>query len=692
MEEHNWYKKSYRRNLVDMHIEDWNPEFLSKFSPEMYVEMMKIAKVQSAMVYANSHVGYCYWPTKTGHMHRGIRGRDVFGEIGALCRKEGLDFIAYYSLIFNNWAYENNPEWRLVDVEGKSSREKKTGTLITGRYGLCCPNTGYREFVKVQIGELCGSYEFDGIFFDMTFWSGICYCPACKKRYESETGKNIPEVVDWIDPLWLQFQRKREEWMGEFASFATKLVKDAKPKVPVVHNSSPPTTLSWFFGAEYGVLDACDYLGADFYGDSMQQSFICKFFYNITKKMPFEYYTSRCDPNLNDDHVSMKSRETLMLHNYMTLAHGGAFLFIDAVDPDGSLNPEVYRIMGEIFGESEQIEPYLGGRLLCDAALYYSLGSKMDRDESCGSPAMVNMKMPHMDALLGATEILKENHIPFTVIGRSNLSDLASYRVLILPDTAVLTKEETEAFRNYVENGGHIYASGCKVLDHLSDVFGIEMKDEIKERVTFIAPTEIGKRLMPGLDEKYPLTIPTHQAVVEAKSDSEVLATVTLPYSNPDEFGIFASIHSNPPGIATNHPAIVYGSFGKGKTIWTAAPIEAVRRVPHKKVFKSLIMELAENTFTFEADAPSQVEVLVSHQKEKKRFVIHLMNELEGSLLLYIRDTAVRIRIGSLRPVRAYLPTGTEELEIFTNGAFAEIKIPSFQLYGMVILEYETQL
>ena len=31
-----WYKGVYRRNLVDMHINDWSEEFLSQFNAEEY--------------------------------------------------------------------------------------------------------------------------------------------------------------------------------------------------------------------------------------------------------------------------------------------------------------------------------------------------------------------------------------------------------------------------------------------------------------------------------------------------------------------------------------------------------------------------------------------------------------------------------------------------------------------------------
>ena len=71
-----WYEKSFRRNLVDMHIEDWDERFLSRFSPEEYVENLKRAKIQSAMLYFHSHVGYSYYPTKSGKMHRGLIGKE----------------------------------------------------------------------------------------------------------------------------------------------------------------------------------------------------------------------------------------------------------------------------------------------------------------------------------------------------------------------------------------------------------------------------------------------------------------------------------------------------------------------------------------------------------------------------------------------------------------------------------------
>ena len=60
-----WYSNLFRRHLLDMHIEDWDESFLSEFSPENYIENLKKAQINYAMIYFQSHAGLCYFPTKT---------------------------------------------------------------------------------------------------------------------------------------------------------------------------------------------------------------------------------------------------------------------------------------------------------------------------------------------------------------------------------------------------------------------------------------------------------------------------------------------------------------------------------------------------------------------------------------------------------------------------------------------------
>ena len=69
-----WYQDKFRRTLLDMHIEDWNPEFMRQFDPEVYFRALQKAEITAPMIYVQSHVGLCYWPTKSGVMHKGFEG------------------------------------------------------------------------------------------------------------------------------------------------------------------------------------------------------------------------------------------------------------------------------------------------------------------------------------------------------------------------------------------------------------------------------------------------------------------------------------------------------------------------------------------------------------------------------------------------------------------------------------------
>ena len=101
MENKKWYSDSFRRNLVDMHIEDWDSRFLSEFDPDDYYKNLKRANIRSAMIYLHSHVGYSYYPTKTGKMHGAFVGReDSIKRLIDLCHEGGIDVIGYYSLVF----------------------------------------------------------------------------------------------------------------------------------------------------------------------------------------------------------------------------------------------------------------------------------------------------------------------------------------------------------------------------------------------------------------------------------------------------------------------------------------------------------------------------------------------------------------------------------------------------------------
>lgn len=690
-----WFKKAYCRNVVDMHIHDWDKSLLSRFDPFEYVRLLKRAGVESTVLYAHSHVGLTYYPTRIGRAHRNLNGRNIFAETSSACRKEGIAVQLYFSLIFDTWAYRNHPNWRIRNADGSGVSDKS-------RYGVCCPNSPYRDYVAEMIHEFCESLEFDGVRFDMTFWPTVCYCQYCRERFREEVGAELPLVINWDDPVWVAFARKREDWLNEFAELATRSVLTLRPDASVEHQAST-MTLFWRFGVTHRLARNCTFLQGDFYGDIVQGSVARKLFYNLTEHRPAGFETSFC-VSLNN-HTARKSSDWMRCKAAAAIADACAFVFIDAINVDGSLNPAVYETMGPIYEEFRKYKPFLGGERCQDVVIYLSTESKFDPKDNGKSLAGVggpqgnqepSSAMPHVDAMFAAAATMMKEHIPFGIVTKRNLAELSRFKTLILPNVLMMDDEEVMAIQEYVRNGGTVYASKYTSLQHsngtrpgdfmLSKILGIKYLGETSESFTYIAPDENYQHLFEEYHREYPLGLEESQVSISVFPDSEVWATTTLPFSHPDDWENFASIHSNPPGQPTNAPAIVFHRYGSGKTIYVTAALE--KYPTFRKIFANIIRHLCP-TPSFEVSAPPVIEVTAFWQGEYKRHIVSLLNFQAEQPNVPVRDVKVTLRTEGKKVKRvSLLPEG---LPIsFTSDSHAVTFFsPEIAVLRMFSIEYE---
>ena len=350
-----WYKGVYRRNLVDMHIADWDDGFLSKFNTDDYYQNLVDAKIQSPMIYLQSHTGLCHYPTRSGKTHAYFaKNPRVLNGLIDKCKAGGMKVVGYYSLIFNNWAADTHPDWEMVNADGTTWRDHGQ------RYGLCCPNNEtYRAFVLTQMQEMAELFpNLDGIFYDMPYWEVVCHCPSCQARWEKEVGGQMPQKLNWEDEKWRLFVRKRQQWMAEFAMFVNKNSQKILPFATCEMNFAAGIACDWLAGSTEGINEACEFTGGDLYGDLYNHSFTCKYYYGITKNQPFEYMTCRCNKKLRE-HTISKPEQDLEAEVMLTAAHHGASLIIDAIDPDGGLDTRTYERLGKVFAKQIPYEKYM---------------------------------------------------------------------------------------------------------------------------------------------------------------------------------------------------------------------------------------------------------------------------------------------------------------------------------------------
>lgn len=673
----NWYKKCYRRNLVDMHIDDWNDEFLSEFSAESYLAYLKEAKMQSAMIYLQSHVGLCYYPTKSGTMHKAFIGReDEMRRLIDMCHENGISVVGYYSLIYNTLEEEKHPEWRVIDdVEGQTSPHQRHVL----RYGFCCPNNpDYRAFLKEQIKEIADYFTLEGMFFDMTFWPVVCHCEHCRARWEKETGyKEIPSVSDFKNEVSAIFRQKRYDWMADFAQFIHDYAKEVMPHITVSQNNASSVGANYLRGVDERVGDACDYLTGDVGGSVLRHSFSAKYFRSASKVQPFEYMVIRFPQSLAQHTTSKTVREFAQL-SLLTAANHGASFMIDSIDPSGTLNPVVSKQIGEAFEMQIPYEEYLDkGKPLADVAIWYSLRG-IYNSEGQDFNTLTTSKV--------FGETLGARHILYDVLANKNLDRLGEFKMVFAPSIAGIEKKHIDAVEEYIKEGGIFCFSGAESPEMIKRFFGAEVESFTKKVLTYISPTEEGEGMLSPFTQKYPLSLMHRQPLLKGVcADTKVLGYTTLPYVDPENVYHFSAIHSDPPGDLTSYPAFIERKIGNGKVVWWSIPFEGYTDRQSRDVMEQIIAHyLPEEERILTSEKAPLCELIAF--KDENEWLLSAVNVGDAEDKRPIPSFKVQLK--SDMPAKAVylLPEKTPVSHTYENGRIV-FAVKEFDLFDMYLIE-----
>jgi len=615
--------------------------------------------------------------------------RFIFGEVVRECRRRDIHPLAYFSVIHDNWHYEHHPDWRIERADGVENR-------LNSRYGVCCPNSPYRDYVAACVREIVSAYDIDGLFFDMTFWPEVCYCPHCVARFRAEAGHEPPRIVDWDNPIWRAWQAARQRWLREFALDTTNAAKSVKP-ITVNHQFST-IFHNWTLGVPLQMTDACDYVGGDFYGGPAQHALACKVYDGITRSKPFEFHTSRT--RLFTDHVTMKPMEEIRAEAFVSTLHHAALMLVDYINIDGALNPQVYAFLGRLSEQRAAYEPFLGGELMADVAIYFDKESLYNPDENGVHVLKLQApdRCPHRDAVAGLARILQQAHMPFGVVTNANLTleRLCKYRLVALPNALELTPDQAGIFRQYVAGGGNLYASGPSSLDRaggrllLEDVLGARYQGKLGSRITYLTPqdSQLGEAIWP----QDHLSVAGPMLQVEALPGASVLARITLPFVDPETGTTigsrFGAIHSNPPALAPSpHPAIVINRHAQGQSVWAAAPVESAHEQVNHKLVAALLSLICPPPYRLEVEAHPAVEATLFYQAERRRYVVSLLN-LQQELPQLPVGATVRLTLDAGQRARQVARLPDEAPVLFrAAGEHIAFDVPPFDTFTMLAID-----
>ncbi len=197
----------------------WGQTNLTEIDPIRYDNAWwrnhwKTTDVQGVIVNAGGIVAFYPSDDPLHHRAEHLGERDLFGEIAAEAREDGLALIARMD---SNRAdmkfYVEHPDWFTVDESGKPYR---AGDLF-----IACVNSPYYDtFIPDVLAEVIDRYQPDG--FADNSWSGlqrdrICHCVYCRRKFSNHTNADLPKEHDWADPVyrtWIRwnYDRRIEIW------------------------------------------------------------------------------------------------------------------------------------------------------------------------------------------------------------------------------------------------------------------------------------------------------------------------------------------------------------------------------------------------------------------------------------------------------------------------------------------------
>ncbi|MGL5860606.1 MAG: alpha-L-fucosidase, partial [Phycicoccus sp.] len=201
-----------RQIHLDFHTSRDFTRIAEHFDGSAFAETMAAAAVTGVNVFAKCHHGFSYYPTEVGTVHPGL-SRDLLGEQIAALHERGIDAPVYVSVMWDDHAAEQHPEWVVTDRAGHQMVREPLSpdSPLENRRGWSTMDlaSGYGEHVLAQLAELLDRYPVDGLWLDIV-WVEPNYSPAAQLRMRRDG-------VDLSDDaaVYTYARAALLAWMGE---------------------------------------------------------------------------------------------------------------------------------------------------------------------------------------------------------------------------------------------------------------------------------------------------------------------------------------------------------------------------------------------------------------------------------------------------------------------------------------------
>lgn len=465
---------------------------------------------------------------------------------------QGCAVISWYPLIFSEAGWKTHPEWRQVSLlpwpQGKSQEIS------------CCVNSSYGEALIELMCEAIGKFKLDGIWFDGSAFTEIwerplpltCFCSSCREKFKQDTGLDLPDKLDWDDPVFRRWVAWRYQVFGSYIGKLAREIRKRYPNAAIIVNHYHRPQIPWHSAIPLDIYDADIITGSEATGISSVDLVmrLCRA-YNRKQSEVWRYFDI-------GDNPSEAFQTNDLLHHALACYVAGGFPSFGYSGGDLSKAYETISLISPIMSS---IHPFVGGESLPFLAIHISqqsetfyFGRAIDGK---------NWKLEPFFALLSRwTNELMRHHIPPDYIYDKALTkeNLSRYQVLLMPFSPALSERQAENVLEFVKSGGIVYIGpGCGEMDEWGEPRKSNpLGAKLGFKFTSIYP--------PSASELTPLTI--------YASSGESFSFITSLYTPlriwGKDWNVIYRLKE------TNTPAIAIRKYGKGFVIISALDFNAL--------------------------------------------------------------------------------------------------------------------
>lgn len=556
-----------------------------------------------------------FYPTQVPFHHRSafLGNRDVFGELAAASKKRGLRLVARLD---PNYAYEDcfraHPDWFEKTREGKPQTHNESTWL----YRTCMFGPHFSEQMPAIIREINARYEVDGFF--TNGWPGNsipapCYCEHCRTTFKERYSLELPAAPRPSDPAYRKFVEFHMERVLEVWKLWDSTAKEKKPDSLYIGNLGGGVRATLNLKR---VCQAASWFNADHQGrsgntplwDSAQQGRACHAAIGM-----------RTATNITGAYANAQP-----LWRHTAKAAAEARLWLAQAAASGTVpwwhwlgaQTEDRRWMDvgrDFFAwHAANSKHFENRRSLAEVSIVWSQTTNaFYRAEGERALRGADRAQIH-DHLQGFYFALLQARVPFDLVHEDDLGAerLKPYRLLVLPNVALLSSPQCAQIIDYVRSGGSLVATfetslydswGDRRGDFgLAEIFGARAQGGVQgPLMNSYARVERPHPILDGLPAKGLLPGAEFRVPVKAFSDGAPVLTFVPPYpAFPPEM-VYPRVER------TDEPAVLLGETGRGRIAYFPGDVD-------RSFWRSGNQDLArllENTVSWAMGGAAPVEI-----------------------------------------------------------------------------------